>query len=112
MQYLLFMVDDGSSDTMEGVEPRLATWLERMREQGVEHRGSRLRPKAEAVTVRVRDGRALVTDGPFADTKEQICGFEVVECPDLDAALEVAGGHPTAQDHAIEIRPFWLTEED
>ena len=107
MHYMLFMCDDGSSDTMEGVEPLLSTWLASMRERGVEHRGSRLRPKAEAVTVRVRDGQVLVSDGPFAETKEQICGFEVVECADLDEALEVAGSHPTAHAHTLEIRPFW-----
>ena len=108
MQYLLFMVDDGSSDALEGVDPRLVTWLDRMRELGVEHHGSRLRPKAEAVTVRVRDGRTLVTDGPFAETKEQICGYGVVDCADLDQALEIAGAHPTAHEHTVEIRPFWV----
>jgi hypothetical protein len=107
MHYMMFMCDDGTSDTMEGVEPLLTAWLARMQERGVEHHGSRLRPKAEAVTVRVRDGQVLVTDGPFAETKEQICGFEVVECADLDEALEVAGGHPTAHAHTVEIRPFW-----
>jgi hypothetical protein len=117
MHYMLFMCDDGSSDTLEGTDPRLTPWLDRVAELGVEHRGSRLRPKAEAVTVRVRDGQVLVSgvgvgggeggDGPFAETEEQICGFEVVDCADLDVALEVAGSHPSAQDHAIEIRPFW-----
>ena len=60
-----------------------------------------------ASTVRVRSGKQSVTDGPFAETKEQICGFEGVECADLDEALEVAGGHPTAHAHTVEIRPFW-----
>jgi hypothetical protein len=107
MHYMLFMCDDGTSDTLEGVDPRLTTWLALLADRGVEHHGSRLRPKAEAVTVRVRDGEVLVADGPFAETKEQICGFGVVRCADLDEALEVAGSHPTAQDHTIEIRPFW-----
>jgi hypothetical protein len=107
MHYLLLMCDDGSSDATEGTEPALAAWLARTAERGVEHHGSRLRPPAEAVTVRVRDGRTLVSDGPFAETKEQICGFEVVECADLDEALEVAGTHPTAAAHTVEIRPFW-----
>ena len=117
MHYLLFMYDDGASDTLEGTDPLLMPWLERVTELGAEHHGSRLRPKAEAVTVRVRDGQLLVSgvgvgggevdDGPFAESKEQICGFEVVECADLDVALEVAGSHPSAREHAIEIRPFW-----
>jgi hypothetical protein len=108
MRYMLLMVDDGESDTLDGVDPRLEGWLARLADRGIEHHGSRLRPKAEAVTVRVRDGRVLVTDGPFAETKEQVCGFEIVECADLDEALDVAGTHPTAQDHQIEIRPFWV----
>ena len=107
MRYLLFMCDDGTSDTLEGTDPRLLGWPDRVRELGAEQHGARLRPPADAVTVRVRDGEVLVSDGPFAETKEQICGFEVVECADLDVALEVAGSHPTARDHAIEIRPFW-----
>ena len=107
MHYMLFHCDDGASDTLEGPDGVPTAWLERMAERGLRHDGSRLRPRGEAVTVRVRDGRVLVTDGPFAETKEQICGFDVVECADLDEALEVAGTHPTAAAHTIEIRPFW-----
>jgi hypothetical protein len=76
----------------------------------VPHRGVRLRPHTEAVTVRVRDGEVLVADGPFAETREQIGGYELVECADLDEAIEAAAGHPAASRHAVEIRPFWATE--
>jgi hypothetical protein len=58
------------------------------------------------VTVRVRNGQRLVTDGPFAETKEHIGGFSVMECPDLDVALELARRHPSAIGGCVEVRPF------
>jgi len=58
-------------------------------------------------TVRVRGGEALISDGPFAETKEQIGGFDILECASLDEALEVAGKHPVARFGAIDLRPFW-----
>ena len=54
--------------------------------------------------MRVRDGEVLVSDGPFAETKEQIGGYDVVECPDLDTALRVAAGHPLARTARVEVR--------
>jgi hypothetical protein len=56
--------------------------------------------------VRVRETRVIVTDGPFAETKEQIAGFDVLECAGLDEALEVARGHPMARRGIVEVRPF------
>ncbi len=56
--------------------------------------------------MRVRDGEVLLADGPFAETKEQIAGFYIVECADLDEAIEVAGKHPVAGIGSIEVRPF------
>jgi hypothetical protein len=57
--------------------------------------------------VRIRDDEVLVSDGPFAETKEQIGGFDVLECASLDEALEVAAKHPVARFGAIDVRPFW-----
>jgi hypothetical protein len=71
--------------------------------QGVE----RLRPTTDATTVRVRDGEVLLTDGPFAETKEQMGGFYIVDCKDLDEALEVASKVPAARWGSIEVRPIW-----
>jgi hypothetical protein len=71
-----------------------------------------LAPPAEAVTVRVRDGRLLRGEGPFAETKEHVAGVEIVECADLDEAIALASAHPSAGRHPIEIRPFWPWEED
>ncbi|MBO0843900.1 MAG: hypothetical protein J2P22_00590 [Nocardioides sp.] len=60
-----------------------------------------------AVTVRRVDGRTVTTDGPFAETKEQVAGYDLLECDDLDDALEVASGHPVAGGGVIELRPLW-----
>jgi hypothetical protein len=68
--------------------------------------GAELRPTSAATTVRIREGRALVTDGPFAETKEQLGGYFVVECESLDEAIEAAGKLPTARHGSIEVRPL------
>ncbi|WP_226370156.1 YciI family protein [Pseudonocardia oceani] len=60
-----------------------------------------------ATTVRVRAGELLVTDGPLAETKELIVGYDVLECADLDEAVEVARAHPMARIGRLELRPFW-----
>ena len=75
--------------------------------RGVRLQGDRLRPVSDATTVRVRDSEVLIVDGPFAETKEQIVGYDILECSDLDEALEVAAAHPVARYGLIEVRPFW-----
>jgi hypothetical protein len=82
-------------------------WTEEMTERGVLRGGGGLRPPNEATTLRVRDDQVLLTDGPFADTKEQIGGFTLIECADLDEAIEIAGKHPAAGYGLIEIRPLF-----
>jgi len=74
---------------------------------GIRLFGSRVRPPADATTVRVRDGELLTTDGPYAETKEWMAGFDVIECANLDEAVEVAAKHPAARTGMIEMRPFW-----
>jgi len=69
--------------------------------------GERLRPTTEATCVRVQDGRTITTDGPFAETKEQLGGFFLVDAADLDEAIEIAAQIPTARGGTIEVRPIW-----
>jgi hypothetical protein len=71
----------------------------------------RLQPTSTATTVRVRDGKTLTTDGPFAETREQLGGYYIVEAKDLDAAIAIAARIPTARLGSIEVRPIWLYEE-
>src|SRR5271156_6660978 len=70
--------------------------------------GDRLQPTSTATTVRIRDGKTLMTDGPFAETREQLAGYYLVEARDLDAALAIAARIPGARYGSIEVRPIWV----
>ena len=82
-----------------------------MDQKGVLVAGEALYPTQTATTVRVRDGERAVTDGPFAETKEQLGGFYVLECKDLDDAIEWAAKIPGAQFGSIEVRPVMVFDE-
>lgn len=82
-------------------------WLDDVIARGVRLDGNRVRPPSEATTVRVRAGDVLLSDGPFAETKEAIVGYDVLNCRDLDEAIEVASKHPVAGFGMIEVRPIW-----
>jgi hypothetical protein len=74
--------------------------------------GEALQPVTTATTVRIKDGQTLTTDGPFAETKEALGGFYLIEARDLDHALELAAQCPGAQAGSIEVRPIWEIPED
>jgi hypothetical protein len=100
-----------SEDLPEGGKPEaegdLQAWLDEMEGRGVLETGDRLRPTSEATTVRLRNGETLVLDGPFAETKEQVAGFDIIDCADLDEAIEIASKHPCAGLGTVEVRPLW-----
>jgi hypothetical protein len=102
---LLICVDESIEVSPE--EGSAEPWVEEMQRRGVRRDGSRLRPISDATTVRLQGGEVVLSDGPFAETKEQIAGYDVIECKDLDEAIEVASKHPVARFGAIEVRPFW-----
>ena len=79
-------------------------------DRGIQKAGEALQPTATATTVRVRDGETLTTDGPFAETKEQLGGFYIVEAKDLDEAIELATRIPDVRRGSIEIRPIMEIE--
>jgi hypothetical protein len=95
-----------TSEQSAAMGPATESWVAEMDGRGVRREGMPLRPVREAATVRVRDGEVLVSDGPFAETKEQIAGYDVIECSSLDEAIQVAAKHPVASLGAIEVRPF------
>jgi hypothetical protein len=111
MKYLLFVCVDGTIDLgPEGwakVGPETDAWVAEMDQRGARLQGNRLAEIADAATVRVRGGKTLITDGPFAATKEYIAGFDLLECADLDEAIEVASKHPAGRFGALEVRPLW-----
>jgi len=112
VKYLMLVCVDESVELSPGEGARLGAaadaWVEEMARRGVRLTGQRLRPVSDATTVSVRGGEVLIADGPFAETKEQIAGYDVLDCADLDEAIEVAAKHPVATVGKIEVRPFWV----
>ncbi|MEV4108370.1 YciI family protein [Nonomuraea sp. NPDC049695] len=106
MKYVLMIGLDESEVPEEIALHGCGGWSEEMARRGVVRGGLGLRPAAEATTVRVRDGGVLLTDGPFAETKDQIGGLSVIECSGLEEAVEIASKHPVARYGSIEIRPL------
>jgi hypothetical protein len=82
-------------------------WLDNLQARGMWVTGDQLAPPRRARSVRVRDGKAIVTDGPFVETKEAVGGFDILECGSLEEAVEIASEHPVAQVGTIEVRPLW-----
>ncbi|RFS86782.1 transcription initiation protein [Actinomadura spongiicola] len=111
MKYMMLICGDENAeltaDELAVLEEDTIDWVEKMDARSVRKLGSRLRPTDTATTIRVRDGETLMSDGPFTETKEQILGFDLIECADLEEALEIASKHPTAQRGSIEVRPLW-----
>jgi len=111
MRYaLLLCADENVVISPEERSLRVAAFqafAEQMAARGVLLSGERLQATPAATTVQVRDGDVVIADGPFAETKEQIAGFYLVECKDLDEAIDVASRIPTASYGTIEVRPIW-----
>ncbi|MFC4043324.1 YciI family protein [Dactylosporangium siamense] len=106
MKYLMLVVADGKpSEDPTGDD--IVAWVTEMDNRGIRLFGNRVVSPDEATTVQVRDGEVLLTDGPYAETREQMAGFDIIECGDLDQAIEVAARHPMARHGRIEVRPFW-----
>ena len=113
MKYMLLMYASESfapktPEEQQAVAP--AVWyalMEEMKAAGVLVSNNGLSPVANATTVRVREGKTLITDGPFAETHEQLGGFFLLECNDLDEALRWAEKIPHAKYGSVEVRPLW-----
>jgi hypothetical protein len=109
MKYLMFVCVDEALATPEAtadIGRDAMAWVEEMDGRGVRLQGNRLEEISTATTVRVRGGEVVLADGPFAETKELIAGFDILECADLDEAIEIAGKHPVARIGSLEVRPF------
>ncbi len=113
MQYLLMLyANEAGWDAMteaqkgQGVAA-YAAYTEALQKAGALKGSNRLRPSSTATTVRVADGKSQVLDGPFADSKEQLGGYYLIEAADLDAAIAWAGRCPGAGHGVVEVRPVW-----
>ncbi|MFF5179912.1 YciI family protein [Micromonospora sp. NPDC000316] len=106
MKYMMFVCTDTEPDTDPTDLPDVEKWVADNDSRGRRLAGDQLAPTTAATTVRVRDGELLVTEGPFAETTEVIVGFDLLDCADLDEAIEVARAHPMAREGRLELRPF------
>jgi hypothetical protein len=106
MKYMMLVCTDTAPDTDKSDEPDIFAWVAENDARGRRLDGHELAPTSAATTVRVRNGELLISDGPFAETKELIVGYDLLECADLDEAIEVARTHPMARGGRLELRPF------
>ncbi|MFN8372498.1 MAG: YciI family protein [Anaerolineae bacterium] len=112
MQYLLMIYGDETTEAQMSEAERQTrdeqyfAFSREARERGVFVSGEALHASSAATTVRVRQGKTLTTDGPFVETREQLGGFYILNCKDLDEAIECAAKIPGAQTCAVEIRPI------
>jgi hypothetical protein len=117
MQYMLLIYGDESSWGDHSDEERgqimqaYGAFTEELRQSGSMVAGDALEPTQTATTIRVQDGETLTTDGPFAETKEQLGGYYLIEADSLDEAIEWAGKVPGARHGSVEVRPVMVFEE-
>jgi hypothetical protein len=117
MQYLLMIHTDEKAmqsapkDAIANMSAAYGAYTEAMIRAGVHIAGERLRPSSTATVVRTNNGRTSVLNGPYAEIKEQLGGYYLIEAPDLDAAIEWAARCPGAQYGAMEVRPIWPMTE-
>ncbi len=115
MKYLLMIYDEESrwasmSEAEQGeIFGEYMAFGQGIKDSGNYVGGEALEPTASATTVQVRDGKTLTTDGPFAETREQLGGYYMIEAENLDQAIEIAARIPTAREGSIEVRPILPT---
>ena len=113
MRYLLMIHGDESkmnsvpADAASQMTKDHGAYAQALVKAGVMQGGERLRPTSDATSVRVRNGKTEVLNGPYADTKEQLAGYYLIEVPDLDSALTWAARCPGASTGTMEVRPIW-----
>ena len=111
MRYMMLIYSDENIEAQRSPEENEAnmagyyTFTNEVRERGSFVNGDALQPTTTATTVRVHNGKTVATDGPFAETKEQLGGFYILDCQDLDEAIELAAKIPAAKEGSVEIRP-------
>jgi hypothetical protein len=117
MKYALTIYGDESAaagaspEDMQAVAQAYGAVTQEMQDKGVYVAGEGLYPTQTATTVRIRDDERGVTDGPFAETREQLGGFYLIDCKDLDEAIDWAAKIPASQSGSVEIRPVMVFDE-
>lgn len=114
MRYMLLIYGDENADVQLSDEERAALYEryrafnEEARRRGAYVAADELQPTSTATTVRLRNGQVLTTDGPFAESKEQLGGYYILDCENLDEAIELAAKIPSAETGSIEVRPIMV----
>lgn len=117
MRYLLMIYGDEAEDMKASPAEQEANMAEyyaftnEVRAKGLYEGGEALQPTNTATTVRIREGKLMSTDGPFAETKEQLGGYYLLNCENLDQAIEYAAKIPATRSGSVEIRPIWEFNE-
>ena len=107
MQFLLIICHDDDFRPTERLLSAIRDWIEAMDLRGIRVYGNPLRPASDAITVRVRDGERTRTNAPFTNSSEKMCAYELIECANIEEAVEIAAKHPMATAATIEVRPVW-----
>ena len=107
MQYLLIICHDDTFIPTETLVADILGWIKEMESRGIRVYGNPLRPPGEATTVRVRNGSLTRTNGPFVNSNEKMCAYELIGCASTEEAIDVASQHPMAKAATIEVRPIW-----
>jgi hypothetical protein len=118
VRYLLLIYDDPETwasmpdEDQNQITKEYSEYTQWLQDEGVYRGGDALQPVSTATTVRVRDGQQLVTDGPFAETKEILGGYYLIECDNLDKAIDAAGKLPASRTGSVEVRPIMAFPAD
>lgn len=112
MKYALFICTPVGGEELSPAEladdPRFLSYIDEVRTRDIVKGGARLRPAADATTVRVQGDEVLLTDGPFVESKEYVAGIDIIDVADLDEAISLASRHPAALGGgSVEVRPVW-----
>jgi hypothetical protein len=111
MRYMMLVcVEPGvdlPAEELARIGPEVESWIEEMDGRGVRVEGHELAPVEAATTLRLHGGEVVLADGPFAETKEHVAGYDILECATIEEAVEVAARHPVARFGSIELRPFF-----
>jgi hypothetical protein len=116
MQYLLMIYNDEEraraipKDDMNKMLPAFTAYTEALKKAGVLLGGNRLQFSSNATTVRIEDGKTKVLNGPYAEAKEQLGGYYLIDVPDMDSALSWAARCPGANYGTVEVRPIWAMQ--
>ncbi|MGC2166496.1 MAG: YciI family protein [Gallionella sp.] len=107
MQFLFIISHDNAFARSETLFTDIAAWIKDTERRGIRLYGNPLRPADDAKTVRIRNGKVKIAAGPFANSAEKMCAYELIESASMDEATQVASSHPMAKAATIEVRPIW-----